>query len=319
MQSNRAATAGRFGGAIRAVLLAGMLLASAGCAERYLQNAQDSFSKGAAIENQTALGDPASAAERGPGPQSVPLTGGAVIYYVDARENVRKALAKDGSALDKQKLTGSAWALLALVSWRLDDLQGSDPSGGGDPCETRNYGGCAMQSSRTAEELLKTESFLKRDQFTMAILPGLLDHNRGLRHTDRQPKLAGDDFASAFQNIGKNFTIIERVRPIDGKPLTTEQSLKVYALLAQYQVLRAWSAAMTQAARPGTQQAQGLTVPQRDSCKSLLRTKWASGVTANLEAVDPRGLAVTDSLRNSFLNAIANPTPVTQPPCPWSL
>ena len=321
MQSDRAARAGRPGGAVRAVLLAGMLLASSGCAERYLQNAQDSFSKGAAIENQAVLGDSAGAADRTvPGPPPAPMTGGAVIYYADARDNVRKALAKERAALDKQELTGSALALQALVNWRLDDLQGSRDGGEGDGCDTLNYRRCADASSRMAKDLLdKTQPFLKRDRFMMAILPGLLAHNLGLRHTAQTPKDAGGDFASAFRSIDEGFVVIEPVRPITGKPLTTEQALKVYALLAQYQVLRAWSAAMTEAARPDILPAQALTVAQRDSCKFILRDKWASRVTGNLDAVDPGGLAVPGSLRNSFLNAIANPSPVTQPPCPWSL
>ncbi|HYD04436.1 MAG TPA: hypothetical protein VEC60_01875 [Reyranella sp.] len=318
MTGERGAIAGGFSSAVRAALLAGMLLASAGCAERYLHNAQDSFSKGAAIENLAVFGDPGGAVDRS-APAPEPLTGGAVIYYVDAREHVRKALTKERSALDKQKLTGSAYALLAIVSWRLDDLQGpADGDSAGDPCETQNHRRCAENSAKLAADLLAQQPFLKRDRFTMAILPGLLDHNRGLQKTAATPMNAGADFQSAFQNIGRGFAIIEPVMPISGKPLTTEQSLKVYGLIAQYQVLRAWSAAMTRASLPGVPPDQALTSQQRASCKAILRTKWAPLVTSNVAAVDPGGQVVLPSVRTSFERAIGDLNPGTEP-CPWTL
>jgi hypothetical protein len=315
MNIDRAATAGKSGGAIRAALLTVILILATGCAERYLQTAEDSFSKGAAIENQGVLGDPAGAPDRS-ALRPVPLTG-AVIYYADSRQNVRKALTSERSALDKQGLTGPAFALLAIVSWRLDDLQGSVPGGDGDPCDTRNYRLCAENSSAMAKTLLEDQQFLKRDRFMVAILPGLLDHNRGLRNTESAPLRASNDFKSAFQNIGRGFVVVDPVRPVDGTPLTTEQSLKIYGLLAQYQVLRAWSAAMTRASLPGVPSEQALTDQQRASCKAILRQDWASQVRSNLVAVDPQGLAVPPALRTSFERAIGD-IPGNQP-CPWPL
>jgi hypothetical protein len=115
------------------VLIVGLLLPAMGCAPRYVQLAQESFSKGADIENRAALVAPDNLNN------NVSATASsALIDYMDARDNIRRALGKQRSQLDSDGLAGSALALQALISWRLDDLVGSTSSGG-DVCSGQNY------------------------------------------------------------------------------------------------------------------------------------------------------------------------------------
>ena len=53
---------------------------------------------------------------------------------------------------------------------------------------------------------------MPRDQFVMAILPGLLDQNLGLRATEQSPKDASGDFELAYVVIGRGLT---RSQPVD--------------------------------------------------------------------------------------------------------
>ena len=319
MKPDRQATKRTGARIVHAALLAMALLATGGCAERYLQTAQDSFSKGATIENQAILGDPAgSVIQSAPPPTALPS--GALIYYADAQQNVRKALTKEQSALDQQGLTASALALQALVSWRLDDLRGSvegDP--GGNACDTRDYRACARDSSAKALSLLRDQQFVRRDRFTMTIMPGLLDHNLGLRATATKPLDASNDFKSAFSHIGDGFAVIEPVPPITGVP-TVDQALKGYGLLAQYQVLRAWSAAIDQAALPSAPADQTLTDEQRTSCKSILTSERAADVTRNLDALDPKRLLISQNLRDNLVTSLGREfRRRRRRDCPWPL
>ena len=313
MKPDRQATKRTGARIVRAALLAMALLATGGCAERYLQTAQDLFSKGATIENQAILGDPAGTViQSAPPPTALPS--GALIYYADAHQNVRKALTKEQSALDQQGLTASALALQALVSWRLDDLQGSVEGGpAGNACDTKDYRNCARDSSAKALSLFRDQQFVRRDRFMMTIMPGLLDHNLGLRATATKPLEASNDFKSAFSHINDGFAVIEPVPPITGVP-TVDQALKGYGLLAQYQVLRAWAAAIDQAAAPGAAPAdQALTADQRRSCKAVLRNGRATGVIANINALDPQGVLISQNLRLRLASSLDVGVPTTTP------
>ena len=279
---------------------------------------KNSFSKGATVENQAILADPtATTAHSGPSPTT--LSSGALIYYADAYQNVHKALTKQQSDLDQQGLTASALALQALTSWRLDDLQGSVAGSSGDVCDTKNYRDCARDSSGKALSLLKDQQSLKRDRFMMTILPGLLDHNLGLRATAAAPREASSDFMSAFNHIDDGFSVLGPVAPIAVAP-TVEQSLKAYGLLAQYQVLRAWAAAIDKAAAPRFAPAdQALTVPERNACKNVLVNGRATSVITSIDALDPQRLQISRTLRDGLAASLGIGVPSVGPPgtCPW--
>lgn len=325
MTSYRSASAAGISAVIRIVVLTVALLAGAGCAERYMQKAQDSFSRGAAIENQVALGVPASSGLANPNspvtfsaPQPAPLAGSAQIYYLDAYDNVRKALSAEAGALKEQGLTGPAYALLAMVSWRLDDLQGT-AEGGSTGCEGRDYRGCAIDSSKKAIIEIGDKPFYARDRYTLAILPGLLDHNLGLRNMKANPEAASANFRSAFGHMAEGIDAIGTVSPVAGMPLTTEQSAAIFGLLSQYQTLRAWSVTTTWASIGATvPEDQRLNDQERASCKYKLRQDWADTVAKKLQVVDPAGLVVPPALRHTFAQAIGDTTAGAKP-CPWQL
>jgi len=306
----------------RAGLLVAVLLAASGCTERYLQVAQDSFSKGAAIENQTKVGTAGDANTA----QTMPLAGDALIYYVDAYQNVRKALDEGQDELDQQGLTASALALRALIAWRLDDLQGSrsgDPDSD-DACAANDYRDCSKESSRMALELLKNQQFFVRDRFMMTILPGLLDHNLGLRATPAAPRQASEDFRSAYAHIDAGYSVLGQAPPQvqkTGEP-TVEQELKAYALRAQYQTVLAWYAAID-AAFKGVDLApeQTLTGDQRASCQGILQTGRASTLLNAMRSLDPNGRLVSSNLVASLRDQLGAGAPAAIGPevCPWPM
>jgi hypothetical protein len=267
--------------AVARALSLGLLLTVTACAQpRYLQLAQDSFSKGADIENRPIL----SAA----GPAGVPSTsGGALIEYTDARSNVRKALGEQGSDLERDGLTGSALALLALIDWRLDDLAGST-AGSGEVCAGANYRDCAKLSSQQAVAWMNSKNMsMPRDRFLMAILPGLLDQNLGLRATQQSPKDASADFESAFAVIGRGLTQLSpSIDPIKGTP-TQIQQLQAYGLLSQLQVLKAWNKAIDRAFQQGLPDpSQRLTFDQLNACWEKYIYGHAIEVFASLDGLD---------------------------------
>jgi hypothetical protein len=280
-----------------------------------VQLAQDSFSKGAEIENRAALATPDNLATNVTATES-----SALIDYTDARDNIRRALGKQRSQLDSDGLTGSALALQALISWRLDDLVGSTQSGG-DPCSGQNYQACAKASSQQAAAIFKDQQGLTRDAFIMTILPGLLDHNLGLKATEQTPKIASGDFLSAYTVVHDGMTQLGPINEISSGRVTQVQQLQAYGLLAQLQTLRAWYVAIGHAAKPGAVSPdQALTADQRLACwNTLIRPRGQDAFTS-IRKLDPSSVYIAgDSLAGirSSLNLASPPAPAIEGTCPW--
>lgn len=315
MRDARFAATGRSRFAVVARLCIIVLpLLTAGCGARYVQVAEDSFSKGAAIENKAALPTPTNAGA------TVPRTGGsALINYIDARDNIRLALGKQRNELDSDGLTGAAFALQAMISWRLDALQGST-AGTGDACSGLNYRDCAKTSSEQALALIKNQVTLNADSFMMTILPGLLDHNLGRKATAQTPKDASNEFRSAYTVIGRGLDKLgAAVGPITGS-VSDEQELAVYGLRAQFQTLRAWYAALDQASSrdPAVAPDQRLTGDQRLACWQALIFPRGDDVVNKITTLDPGHQAIPVAILNDMKSSL-NILPHTAPPgtCPW--
>jgi hypothetical protein len=295
------------------ILAVGLLLPAMGCAPRYVQLAQDSFSKGADIENHAALLAPDNLNDN-----VSATTSSALIDYTDARDNIRLALGKQRSQLDSDELTGSALALQALISWRLDDLVGSTDSGG-DVCSGPNYRECAKASSKQAIALFKDQQGVTRDGFTMAILPGLLDHNLGLKTTERAPKDASAHFMSAYELIRRGLVQLGPINSAISGRATQVQQLQAYGLLAQFQILRAWYAAISHAATPGAvSQDQALTGDQRLACWGTMILPRGQDVIAAIAKLDPANLSISRESVNAMRSSlnIQQQTP-SLGACPW--
>jgi hypothetical protein len=295
--------------------LATMLLFPSACAPRYVQLAQDSFSKGATIENAAAFPTLAGAGA------TVPATnGGALIHYIDARDNIRLALNKQKSELDSDGLTGTAFALQAMISWRLDALQGSTLSSG-DPCAGTNYRDCAKTSSEQALAQIKDQTTLNAGSFMMLVMPGLLDHNLGRKATAQTPKNASDDFRSAYDHIDDGLKKLgATTSPISGT-ITPAQQLVMYGLLAQYQTLRAWYGALYQAssADASVPSDQRLTGDQRRSCLyALIQQNRAREVMDKLAKLDPNEQLISQKMARDMRASLDLSTPIPSGSCPWA-
>ncbi|MCC7282928.1 MAG: hypothetical protein IT556_11120, partial [Acetobacteraceae bacterium] len=164
----------------RAPLLLGAalsLLLGACAAPRSLSQAQDSFSAGAQLENQSAL-------QQATAPVPVPSRTLALARYREANaqlgELLRPGQAED--ALRKNQLYGNAVVLRALTSWRIQALtaqanaaQAPDTAGAVTRCDA---GRDETAGAFTALGNLGPDAALgPRDAFLVGILPALRENS----------------------------------------------------------------------------------------------------------------------------------------------
>ena len=205
-----------------------LLLTLAGCASGVssVREAQEHFDRGASIENALRLGTD---------PRLAGVTTGidpefrAANEYRQVRSVLRNAVATQGAQLEQDGLLGTAYTLDLLAAWRLLDLEDgyqSPAAGTGN-----SYDAVVARS----EELLGLEAQGKlqlgtRDRVMLRALPGLLDHDRGLRAADYAR--ADRELASAFDNLERSVGDV-----------SAEHSVHIYIRMAQLQTLRAWQSA----------------------------------------------------------------------------
>jgi hypothetical protein len=306
---SRAIGRSRFAGLARFCMAMVPLLATACGAPRYVQLAQDSFSKGAAIENAAAF----VALDR-VGAAAPATNGGALIHYIDARDNIRLALSKQKTELDSDGLTGPAFALQAMISWRLDALRHSTPDGKAS-CAGTDYIACARDSAAQAVAQIKDPATLNADSFMMTIMPGLLDHNLAL---NAAPRKASAGFRSAYDHIDAGIAKLgTAANPING-PVTPEQQLAAYGLLAEYQTLRAWYAALNRASSgdasvPADQRISG---GERRACWFALIKPRGVKVTDRLIALDPNQQLVKRQIVDGMRGSLDLTSPAPPGTCP---
>ena len=297
-----------------------LLLVLAACEGHYLQIAQDSFDKGAAIENRMSM-PVATAIPPGEAPGGdPPTTGSAAAYYLDARKNVCTAINHYGSDLAKDGMTAQALIILALTNWRLDGLLGKGDDSG-DRCGGHDYRAATKAAIADATQAGQKEPESQGERFLLAMLPGLLDHNSGLRKTSETPMDASNDFGSAFKVLGDAGKIIAgQTPPIDlAHPPTSLHQLREYGFLAQIQVLKARYAAVLHANEPSvTTPGQHLTTVERKACADSLVRVPGQEVIAQLKGLDPDGTLIgRDTLKSISERPLFNGKGPPAPGCPW--
>jgi hypothetical protein len=225
----------------RATIVAAALLAAACGTARYIGQAQTAFNDGASaeIEARATPGADALSNQR------------AEASYATARALLGEEIRANADALRADELLGVAYTLKALAEWRLSDLR--------DDEDLR----VAAQKSADAAKGVATGT---RDRVVLAALPGLLDHERGLRDTDYDRAHA--HFDSACRTLDASLA---------GVP--ANHAVRVWVRLSQMQTCQAWHVAMDRA-----------TNDERRRDRPLLTAAWRAAARdlKAFAAADPR-------------------------------
>ena len=197
-------------------LLVSLALLS-GCS-RYLRGAQDHFNRAAAEE--TRLLDAGLAADGG----LVRQTSAATDYRL-ALGLLDRELKENEARLRGERLYGTALMLKALCLWRLADL---DAAGAGPLADDL----AATLATIRSQQRRHAITLGQRDRVLLIALPGLRDHDQGLRAADYPT--ARRFFASALAVLDEAFTAaaVPETHPV-----------RVYVRLAQLSTCRAWQTA----------------------------------------------------------------------------
>jgi hypothetical protein len=201
----------------RATLLL-FVLASASCASaRALRNAQDHFNRAADLENQARLQRTST---------GVTVPPGAEAEYRAALASLEIELKKHEAKLQEEGLWFSARLLKAQCLWRIAAL------GAGTFQEIALV-------RREVQELAELSNQGRispgtRDRVLLAALPGLLDHEQGIRAAS---------FAEAKQAFSDADATIEKA--IGDKSLSEKHEIRLYLRLAQMAAMREWLASVT--------------------------------------------------------------------------
>ena len=208
------------------LLLAGLLLTLSSCITlNYLDRAQDSFSKGAELENLSTF---TTETFTNVSPTS---------YYNLAYSQVREAL-KNEDQLRRDTLLGNAYSVRALCEWKL-----------------KRYLKAQISASKALAELQRYEDagiFMHRDKAVMRALSGLIEidqvNDTLYQHfggNDIDP-MAAKEFFVRFVHDAKD----ENVSNIESALSTIEKAkngvrptheVQVYFLLCQLSALKVWS------------------------------------------------------------------------------
>lgn len=203
---------------------------------RYIRAAQDSFNQAAAEENR--LFSAGLSTDVGLLSQS-----SAAGDYRIALALLDRELDENEEELRRDRLYGTALMLKALALWRLADLDGlNEPQlDTGTPTGEELLAG---SDSRAGDELMATLALLRaevqagritlgeRDRVLLVALPGLRDHDRGLR---------APDYPAARRFFESALEVMDRSLEADSTP--KQHPVRVYIRLAQLSTCRAWQSA----------------------------------------------------------------------------
>lgn len=199
----------------RILTLALALLLTAACSARHLGQAQDEFSRAAAIENAThARGFDTTAAD---------LAQSSAASYRMSLALVNLELKKNESKLRADKLYGTALMLKTYSLWR---LSADSESGQGTTDEFTTVLNKAKGTDATDATVIIGE----RDRAMLAALPGLRDHDRGLQ---------ARDYATAEGFFDSAFTVVNQTVD-DSKLVPAGSRIRIYLQLAMLSTCRAW-------------------------------------------------------------------------------
>lgn len=188
------------------VVALGAMLASA-CGIRQIREAQDAFSEAAELERSLAAS-----------PDPVLAWDSPVLGYRIALDLVDGELEEHREELGEDDLLGGALMLRAMCLWRLSDL-------GEIPLDDPAFDAALDELRAFGPERLGT-----RDRTMFHALPGLRDHDRGLRQESYEN--AREYFVSAIEALDEAPT---RAQTPSNHPV------RVYLLLAQLQSCVAWA------------------------------------------------------------------------------
>jgi hypothetical protein len=214
---------------IPAILITLLLAASFGCAAGQIREAQEAFNEAARVENsqRTILGSGV-----------IPIEGSAsaALGYRRTLHLVGREIDNHEAKLREQRLLGPALMLRALSVWRLADLEASGAATLPAAARNRNPRPGSVRAAVRAVEARVASGQVTlgtRDKVMLLALPGLADHDAGLR-AESYP-VARAYFESAHQVMKVSLT---QVQPPENHPI------RVYIRLAQLASLRAWHAAV---------------------------------------------------------------------------
>lgn len=197
----------------KTVLSIALVLVVTGCGAHRLHQAQDIYNQAARIEAQVSFEDTQAAGD--------PLTGDvqALQGYRSALALTNEALDKYDGSLKKDQLYGTALMLKALCQWRVSALDRQADANAVKALVAQIEG--RVQSEHV---VLGT-----RDQVLLKALPGLHEHEMGLRQHDRRK--AARLFQSALETMEM---ALDQVNPPQDHPI------RAYIRLSQMRALRAW-------------------------------------------------------------------------------
>ena len=208
------------------LILAGLVCALSSCITlNYLDNAQDSFSKGAELENLSTF---TTETFTNVSPNS---------YYILAYSQVKEAL-KNTDQLRQDTLLGNAYSIKALCEWKL-----------------KRYLQARVSANQALAEFKRYEAagiFMHRDKAVMRALGGLIEidqvNDTLYQHFggDNIDPMAAKEFFLRFvhdakeentSNIESALTTIEMAK----KDVRPTHGVQVYFLLCQLSALKVWS------------------------------------------------------------------------------
>lgn len=204
-------------------------LVAAGCGTHQLRQAQDAFSEGARIENAN---HPGAATHDG----GMLAGQSAVGNYRLALSLVEDALAKHKQGLRDDRLYGTARMLKVLCLWRLAGLS-----------DAEDYGASFEREREQLEREARTPGLVlgSRDRVLLEALPGLREHDIGLRATTWES--ANRLFDSAYRTLGDSFK---------NAGVSDEHPVAIYIRFAQLSTCIAWRVAAYRLSDNDTQAGQ---------------------------------------------------------------
>ncbi|MEL7122193.1 MAG: hypothetical protein AAFO07_22280 [Bacteroidota bacterium] len=235
-------------------LCMGLALLSSCAQLNYLDRAQDSFSKGAEIENRQLFGvnlnsDPGAAGNISDAVQQELTSISPRFYYSQAYAEIQKAVQK-APQLQKDDLLGNALSIKALCEWKLK-YYGKARTSAGEALVA--FSASEVPSPRDQAVMIALDGFIENDMAYNAL--GELETKIDNAISDRSPtqleamKLFDDIKSFYKQNIisengnAKIEKAIELIQKAKDQ-LSATHSLQSYLIMSQLACVKNWSDAL---------------------------------------------------------------------------
>lgn len=221
------------------VLIALTLVAATSCVTpRHIRDAQSAFNDAARAENADRFAD---------GEGLVVTGGSAVAGYRVALGLVDSELAEHETDLRQENLLGTALLLRTLCLWRIADLESAaaspphrDASGNVDPSAGSQLDDAITDLKQRQQDASSGVTLGPRDRALLTALPGLMDHDNGLRQ---------GKYADAQRYFSSAVFVYEAA--LKSPELPANHPLRTHLLLSKLATLRAWKYAAWDGAARG--------------------------------------------------------------------